>query len=118
MNENVSDRTPDVPVQLPEVAADLLQEARGAEHGHAALTLTPTRGGPLKQTLVAVCAGGSLDPMHWNGPTSLQTITGRAHIDGHDAAVEPGAWTVISDGDGISADSDLVVLLTVSPDAD
>lgn len=116
MNENVADRTPELPVQLPQLASDLLDEARNANNGHAALTLTPARGGPLKQTLVAVSAGGTLDPEHWNGPTSLQIISGRATIDGGDQPVTAGGWTIIGEGDGIDADEDLVALLTVSPD--
>jgi hypothetical protein len=117
-NENVADRTPEVPASLDELASSLLDEARAGDSGHAAVTLTPASGGAFKQTLVAVCEGRSLDPDRWNGPASLQVLVGAASVDGIDGTLRPGMWTVVPDaGAEISAQDDVVALLTVAPDA-
>ena len=113
-NDNVAARTPELPVSLQQVAGRLLEEARAGSSGHAALTLTPAKGGPLKQTLVALCDGGHLDPAHWNGPASLQVILGDAMVSGTDAEMPAGTWTMIPEGGEVSAPGDLVALVTVS----
>lgn len=115
-NENVQDRTPDLPVTLSDVARQLLDEARSSDSGNAALTLTPTTSGSVKQTVVAVTAGGAIGPDHWNGPATVQVLQGRARMGGD--GLGTGEWTVVGgDSTDVSAEDDLVVLLTVAPDA-
>lgn len=116
MNENVEERTPSLPADLSQLGTQLMAEAREADNGHAALTLTPAEGGSLKQTLVAVRSGGALDPEHWNGPASLQVLEGKAAISNVDDPLGVGGWTVIDDDASIQATDDLVALLTVVPD--
>lgn len=119
-NPNVSERTPDAPVRLEEIGRSLLDEARSNSDGRAAVTLTPSTGGPLKQTLVAVATGQRLDPERWNGRASLQVLSGAARIaeDGEDHEVPAGCWSPItSDRAEISAAADLVALVTVAPPA-
>lgn len=115
-NPNVTARTPELPVSLADLGSSILEEARAADSGHAAVTLTPAEGGQLKQTLVAVEAGNALDPTHWNGPGSVQVIVGRASVSGLDRAVSAGGWTTVpTQGGEITAEQDLVALLTVAP---
>ncbi|MBW3659001.1 MAG: hypothetical protein KY457_10210 [Actinobacteria bacterium] len=115
-NENVTDRTPDLPVSLRDLATRVIGEARSSDSGNAALTLTPTTSGAVKQTVIAVTAGSSIGPDHWNGPATVQVLSGRATVGGD--TVGEGEWTVV-DGEAaeISADDDLAVLLTVAPNA-
>lgn len=117
MNENVEERTPSTPVDLSEVGSRLMEEARDADSGRAAVTLTPAEGGALKQTLIAVRPGGEIGPDHWNGPASIQVIQGKATLTGADSSVPAGNWTVVDDGTTINADDELLVLLTVAPEA-
>ena len=117
-NANVAARTPDLPVSLDEMASTLITEARSGDSGHAALTLTPAEGGAFMQTLVAVCAGNSLDPQRWNGPASLQVILGQASVSGVDGTLTANSWTTIPEqGADITAHDDFVGLLTVVPNA-
>lgn len=115
-NENVSERTPDLPASLRDVATQVLGEARSSDSGNAALTLTPTTSGGVKQTVVAVTAGSSIGPEHWNGPATVQVLSGRATVGGD--TVGEGEWTVVEgEAADISAEDDLAVLLTVAPSA-
>jgi hypothetical protein len=115
----VERRTPEDPVVLSDLASSLLDEASGNSGGNAATSLTPTDVKAFTQTVVAVPAGNQLDAEHWNGPATVQVITGAATITDDDGVVvelgsgqlarlQPGAGTV-------RADRDLVVLLTVAP---
>ena len=115
-NENVSDRTPDLPASLRDLATQVLGEARSSDSGNAALTLTPSTSGTVKQTVVAVKAGSSVGPEHWNGPATVQVLSGRATVGGD--TLGEGEWTLV-DGEAaeISAEEDLAVLLTVAPNA-
>lgn len=115
-NDAVNDRTPDLPASLEDLARQVLEEARSSDSGNAALTLTPQPAGPIKQTVVGVSGGGTLGPDRWNGPATVQVLTGRATVGGNELAA--GQWTVIDGSDtDITADGDLAVLLTVAPDA-
>lgn len=117
-NANVDARTPDLPASLDEMASTLIDEARSGGSGHAAVTLTPAQGGAFMQTLVAVCAGNSLDPQRWNGPASLQVIVGEASVSGVDGTLAASSWTTIPEqGAEITAHDDFVGLLTVAPSA-
>lgn len=117
MNENVEERTPSLPVDLSELGSRLLDEARDADSGRAAVTLTPSDGGVLKQTLIAVRAGEEVGPEHWNGPASIQVLQGKATLTDGDDPLPAGSWNVIGEDVSINADDDLVALLTVSPRA-
>jgi hypothetical protein len=115
-NENVAARTPDLPVSLSDLAREVLQEARSSDSGNAALTLTPNESAAVKQTVIGVRAGGSVGPDRWNGPATVQVLSGRARIGGTDLA--EGQWTVVEgQGTDVTADDDLALLLTVAPDA-
>lgn len=115
-NENVQDRTPDTPVRLSDVAGQVMDEARSSDSGNAALTLTPAASAAVKQTVVAVRSGGVLGPDHWNGPATIQVLQGRARSG--DDTLGVGDWTVIGAADAeVSAEDDVVLLLTVAPHA-
>lgn len=115
-NENVAARTPDLPASLEDLAREVLEEARSSDSGNAALTLTPSPSGGIKQTVIGVRAGSSVGPDHWNGPATVQVLTGRARVGGTE--VGAGEWTVVEgEGTDVAADDDLAVLLTVAPDA-
>lgn len=118
MNENVEERTPTLPANLPELGAKLMQEARQGDSGRAAVTMTPAEGGVLKHTLVAVRSGETVGPEHWNGPASLQVLEGSATVSTIDTPLGPGDWTVVHGNASIQATEDLVALLIVSPEAD
>lgn len=115
----VEQRTPEDPVVLTDLATSLLAEASSATSGNAATSLTPSTVKAFTQTVVAVPAGNQLDAAHWNGPATVQVISGTATVTGDDgvaielgtgqlARLQPGAGTV-------RADQDLAVLLTVAP---
>lgn len=113
-NENVQERTPDRPVTLSDVARQVMDEARSSDSGHAAVTLTPTASAAVKQTVIALRSGGVLGPDRWNGPATIQVLQGRAR-SGDDTLVA-GQWTVIGAADAeVSAEDDVVLLLTVAP---
>lgn len=117
MNENVEERTPSLPANLPRLGTELMEEARQADSGRAAVTLTPAEGGVLKHTLVAVRSGETVGPDHWNGPASLQVLEGSATVSTIDDPLGPGDWTVVHGTTSIQATEDFVALLIVSPEA-
>lgn len=116
-NENVAERTPTPPVDLADIGRRLLDEARGAS-GRSAVTLTPSDGGPLKQTLIALCAGSELSEHPSPGPAAIQVIQGAGTLrwGGDTLQVSAGQWAPIPlDKHGLSAEEDLIALLTVVP---
>jgi hypothetical protein len=118
--ETVADRTPNAPVVLSDIATSLLTEASGGGSGTAATSLTPGRDKSFTQTLVAVTSGNQLDPGHWNGPASLQIITGSAAVvdeGGRETIVGVGEWTPLGSATAtVRAEEDVVGLLTVAPE--
>ncbi|WP_130650987.1 cupin domain-containing protein [Egicoccus halophilus] len=117
-NPNVDERTPTPPVDLQEVGTQLMEEARGHDSGRAALTLTPTGGGPLKQTLLALCAGQGLAEHPSPGPATIQVLTGVGTLTsgGDELRLTPGSWAPVPlDRHAVSAEEDLLALLTVVP---
>jgi quercetin dioxygenase-like cupin family protein len=114
-NPNVEDRTPRAPVELAELGRRLLDEARVHSNGRSALTLTPSDGGPLKQTLLAIRAGRVLDDHPAPGPATIHVLEGVATVTGEeDQRLEAGHWAPIPrDPHGVRAEEDLVALLTV-----
>jgi quercetin dioxygenase-like cupin family protein len=114
-NPNVEDRTPDAPVQLADVGRELMEEARVHSNGRSALTLTPSEGGPLKQTLLAITAGQDLHEHPAPGPASLYVLEGVATVTGAaEQRLEAGQWAPIpQERHGVRAEEDLLALLTV-----
>jgi quercetin dioxygenase-like cupin family protein len=118
-NPNVSERTPTPPVDLAEVGNQLLDEARESS-GRSAVTLTPSDGGPLKQTLIALSAGTELAEHPSPGPAAIHVLQGAGTLRFGDETVRltAGQWAPLPlDKHGLSADEDLVALLTVVPNA-
>ncbi len=116
-SETVAARTPEDPVTLSDLATSLLTEASSGGSGTSATSLTPSQHPAFTQTVVAVTSGNSLGAERWNGPASVQVITGTATVtaDGKDTELGEGQWASLSTGSGgVRADEDLVVLLTVA----
>ncbi|MFA9447115.1 cupin [Egicoccus sp. AB-alg6-2] len=114
-NPNVEERTPKPPVDLEAVGAELMQEARD-KSGRSAVTLTPSDGGPLKQTLIALCAGEELTEHPSPGPAAIQVISGTGSLThgGASTRLTPGTWAPIPlDKHGLAAEDDLLAILTV-----
>lgn len=117
-NPNVEERTPDIPVALEELSRSLLDEAGANDNGRAALTLTPSEGGPLKQTILALRSGHELAPHTAPGPASIQVLQGTADlvVDGGETSLSTGAWAPIPrEKHSLRAEEDTVALLTVVP---
>lgn len=111
----VEERTPSAPVDVGRLAQQLRDEARGADNGHAAITLTPGRDREFTQTVVALRSGARLSPDHWNGPATLQVLEGVVTIEGIDDDVAGGQWAAVPAPDAaIEAREDAVVLLTAA----
>lgn len=120
-NPNVDERTPESPVDLRGLGDSLLGEAAESDNGRAAVTLTPSAGGPLKQTLLALRAGHALAEHTAPGPASLHVIVGEGALlhDGEETSLRAGAWVPIPRSvHSVRADEDLVALLTVVPNPD
>jgi hypothetical protein len=113
-NDNVAARTPEAPVALEEVGASLLREARASDQGRSSLTLTPQEGASLKQNLVALEQGRALEPAHWNGPATVQVLSGGVSLSSAGGPLGAGMWATVSEDDDIRAHTDTVLLLTVS----
>lgn len=110
----------DAPLQLQDAADELLARARSADAGRAARNLNPGPGGGLTQTLLALRAGAALQDHVAPGPATLQVLhgSGRLHDDDQELSLPTGSWAPIPRArHGLTADEDLVVLLTVAPDA-
>jgi redox-sensitive bicupin YhaK (pirin superfamily) len=117
-NPNVAERTPVLPARLTDVADGLLEEARGSDDGAAAITLTPATGGQLAQTVVALRAEASLQAARWNGPATVQVLTGRVRVEGGDGdRLDAGTFTIVDAPDAavVADGTDAALLLTVAP---
>lgn len=118
-SDTVEDRTPEEPVVLTDLANQLLSEASSSGSGTSAISLTPAEVKAFTQTVVAVVEGHELDASHWNGPASVQVVTGAATVsadDGADTELGSGQWARLRSGSGsVRADEDSVLLLTVAP---
>lgn len=111
----VEERTPSAPVDVAHLAEQLREEAHGADHGHAAITLTPGRDREFTQTVVALRSGTRLSPDHWNGPATLQVLEGVVAIEGIDDDLARGQWAAVpAPNAAIEAREDAVVLLTAA----
>jgi quercetin dioxygenase-like cupin family protein len=117
-NPNVAERTPGSPVELSAVGDRLLDEARANANGRSAVTLTPSEGGPLKQTLLAIAGGRELAEHPAPGPSSIQIVRGAGVLtcDGNELRLTAGQWAPVPlERHTLRAEEDLVALLTVAP---
>lgn len=97
-------------------AEELLDQARAQSAGRAARTLTPGVGAPLKQTILALQAGRSLDEHQAPGPATIQVLGGKVLLgtDGVGLELSQGDWAAIPDRvHDLRAETDATVLLTV-----
>jgi quercetin dioxygenase-like cupin family protein len=109
------------PLDLATVADELLAEAGQLSSGRSARTLTPGKGAPLKQSLLALAAGQRLQEHVAPGPTTLLGLRGSCVLTHDDQRVTltEGVWTSCPTGPHIlEAVTDAVVLLTVTPSAE
>lgn len=102
-----------------EVIADELQETAGASTaGRAARTLPVPPGGSLRQTVLALVAGASLQEHESPGAATLQVVRGTVRLSADSDVWELRASDLVvipARRHGLDALSDAVVLLTVSP---
>ena len=108
---------PDGPLELDQLAAELLAQAEELDAGRAARTLTPGAGSALKQTVLALRAGRRLQEHTAPGPATLQVLRGTVVLgtDDHRQSVDAGGWAVVPEEvHDLEAVSDSVVLLTVA----
>lgn len=109
--------TPEGAFDLHAAAGELLDQARGLDAGRSGRTLTPGPGGPLKQTLLALCEGRRLDDHRAPGPATLQVLQGTVVLGTQESSVTvpEGHWAAIPDQThDLQAQTDATVLLTVA----
>ena len=104
------------PVDLQELAGQLLGEARSASAGRSARTLPHPVDG-LRQTVVALRSGAELSEHESPGAASLQVLQGRVRLLAADQTVEVAAPQITPIPDrrhSLATDEDSVVLLSVA----
>ncbi len=104
------------PIDVHELAGELLQKATAATAGRAARTLPHPVDG-LRQTLIALRDGAELDEHESPGAASLMVVRGRVRVDADDDSVEMGAHTIApvpEQRHRLTAEEPSVVLLTVA----
>ncbi|WP_411074682.1 cupin [Streptomyces sp. cmx-4-7] len=105
--------TPD----LTALADEHLAAARAAPHGRSARLVM--HDGVLRQTVIALTAGTSLDEHNAPPAASLQVLRGRVNLTAADRAEELRAGTlrmIPKERHGLTALEDVVVLLTAVND--
>lgn len=108
------------PVHLPTEAGALLEQARQANAGRAARTLTPRQDATMTQTLLALTAGQSLNEHANPGMATLLVLRGRIRLHAGDEAVEAdeSGWLPIPpQPHSVEALDDAVMLLTATTQA-
>lgn len=113
--------TPSDPVVLAELADGLLAQAHELQAGRSARTLTPGAGAALKQTLLALTEGVSLQEHTAPGPATIQVLRGEVRLGTSDTTTEvsTGQWAPIpAEPHDLLALTDATLLLTVVADAD
>lgn len=108
---------PDAPFDLNEAASELLDSARNLSAGRASRTITPSVGGPLKQTILALCEGRQLDAHTAPGPATILVLTGTVTLStgGDETRLTEGQWGAIPAAEhDLKAEADAAVLLTVA----
>ena len=104
-------------VVLDTLGDRLLAEARTASSGRCAVTIHGGHVHSLRQTLVGVAAGHTLDEHENTGELTLQLVRGRARVvAGSDTAeMDAGDYVVVPlQWDSFEALEDTVVLLTAA----
>jgi quercetin dioxygenase-like cupin family protein len=104
-------------VDLQLAAQELLRSLPEQPSGRTARTLTPGAHAPLKQTLLALAAGTSLQDHRAPGQATIEVLAGSVRITVGEAAqaLRAGGWAPIPDEThGLIADEDSVALLTVA----
>ena len=104
-------------LHLPEVARQVLEQARADSAGRAGLTLTPGAHAALKQTLLALTEGTVLADHESPGEATLQVLTGSVRLTSGDGDVrlDEGGYAPIPPlRHGLEGLADSVVLLTVA----
>lgn len=105
-------------VSLQVIADELQETAGGSVAGRAARTLPLPPGGTLRQTVLALTAGTSLQEHTSPGAATLQVVRGRVRLSAGTDACELGASDLVAipmRRHGLDALEDAVVLLTVAP---
>jgi quercetin dioxygenase-like cupin family protein len=104
-------------ISLTALAHQHLQAAHKASSGRSAHTVYGGHEHLLRQTLIAMAAGRSLDEHESPGEATLQVLLGRVRLTSDKASWEgsPGDHLIIPDArHGLEALEDSVVLLTVA----
>jgi quercetin dioxygenase-like cupin family protein len=100
---------------LDTIADDQLRTARAHASGRSAVTLV--HDGGLRQTVIALRAGGALSEHTANGEATLIVLRGTVRLVYGEVAVELGPGDVVSiphTSHSVEADEDAVVVLTVA----
>ena len=103
-------------ISLTALARQHLATARAASSGRSAHTIYGGHEHALRQTLLALTAGSSLDEHESPGEATLQVLQGRVRVTNSQSGWDgsPGDHIVIPrTRHGLSAIEDSVVLLTV-----
>lgn len=102
---------------LPELAEDLLAQARAASSGRAAASVVGGRGHLLRLTALALRAGEELAEHRSPGEALLQVLRGTVslrHGDVVEEGLEGDVLVVPAERHSVRAESDCVLLLTVA----
>src|SRR6478609_5852914 len=103
-------------ISLPSLADEHLRHAREGSAGRSAHTLFGGHDHRLRQTLIALLAGQSLEEHESPGEATLQVVSGRVRLIAGDDTQEAGPGDLVTippDRHALAADEDSVVLLTV-----
>lgn len=106
---------PDVPVDLPTLADELLAQA--CEHSQRAARTLPHPVDGLRQTVIALRGGAALHEHNSPGPAALLVLRARARLIAGEQAVTVDAHQHIAippRRHSLHADGDTVVLLSVA----
>ncbi|NLG46140.1 cupin [Gordonia sp. (in: high G+C Gram-positive bacteria)] len=104
-------------INMSELADQLLDEARAASSGRAALTVRGHSDHRLRHTVIALRAGSDLSDHESPGEATLQVLRGDVRLTGLDTEIGLTAGSLADIPDvrhGLAADTDAVVLLTVA----
>lgn len=104
-------------INLPELADQLLDQARAASSGRAALTVRGHSDHRLRHTVIALRAGADLSDHESPGEATLQVLRGVVRLTGagDDVTLTTGSLADIPAArHGLAADTAAVVLLTVA----
>jgi len=104
-------------IALDQLGEKVLAEAQSASSGRYAVTIHGGHVNSLRQTLIGVAAGRTLNEHENTGEVTLQLIRGRARVVAASAASDlvPGDYVVIPlQWDSFEALEDTVVLLTAA----